>query len=284
MNDKTDYRATLNLPDTPVPDARRPAQARARLGRRSGTSKASTSRLREARHGAPKFVLHDGPPYANGELHMGHAVNKILKDMVVKCAPARRLRRALRAGLGLPRPADREPDREDLRPQPAARRGAGQEPRLRDRADRAADGRLQAPGRARRLGPSLPHDGLRQRGRRDPRAQARDRARLRLSRPEAGVLVLRLRLVAGRVRDRVRRQEVAGRGRRLPRAPSPTKLAAAFGLPALGQGGLRGDLDHDAVDDPGQPGAEPQPRARVRAGRHRARPAAAGRGAGRASA
>jgi isoleucyl-tRNA synthetase len=42
-------------------------------------------KLRVARHGAPLFVLHDGPPYANGQIHMGHAVNKTLKDMVVKC-------------------------------------------------------------------------------------------------------------------------------------------------------------------------------------------------------
>ena len=41
-------------------------------------------RLRAARCGHPKFVLHDGPPYANGQLHMGHAVNKILKDMINK--------------------------------------------------------------------------------------------------------------------------------------------------------------------------------------------------------
>ena len=41
-------------------------------------------RLRDARHGAPLFVLHDGPPYANGQIHMGHAVNKVLKDMIVK--------------------------------------------------------------------------------------------------------------------------------------------------------------------------------------------------------
>jgi isoleucyl-tRNA synthetase len=40
--------------------------------------------LRAARQGAPKFILHDGPPYANGQLHIGHAVNKILKDMIVK--------------------------------------------------------------------------------------------------------------------------------------------------------------------------------------------------------
>ena len=173
-------------------------------------------KLRDARHGAPKFVLHDGPPYANGAAAHRPRRQQDPEGHGRQGAPARRLRRALRAGLGLPRPADREPDREDLRPQPAARRGAGQEPRLRHRADRAADGRLQAPGRARRLGPPLPHDGLRQRGRRDPRAQARDRARLRLPRPEAGVLVLRLRLVAGRVRDRVRRQDLADGRRRLP--------------------------------------------------------------------
>ena len=40
--------------------------------------------MRRAGAGKPKFVLHDGPPYANGELHIGHAVNKILKDFIVK--------------------------------------------------------------------------------------------------------------------------------------------------------------------------------------------------------
>src|ERR687889_2007370 len=41
-------------------------------------------KIRAKRRGAPKFVLHDGPPYANGQIHLGHAVNKILKDMIVK--------------------------------------------------------------------------------------------------------------------------------------------------------------------------------------------------------
>ncbi|WP_295555355.1 class I tRNA ligase family protein, partial [uncultured Hyphomicrobium sp.] len=40
--------------------------------------------LRRASQGRPKFVLHDGPPYANGNIHIGHALNKILKDLVVK--------------------------------------------------------------------------------------------------------------------------------------------------------------------------------------------------------
>ncbi|MGQ0658790.1 MAG: isoleucine--tRNA ligase [Chromatiales bacterium] len=41
-------------------------------------------RLREQRRGRPKYVLHDGPPYANGDIHLGHAVNKVLKDIIVK--------------------------------------------------------------------------------------------------------------------------------------------------------------------------------------------------------
>ncbi len=79
----TDYRATLNLPDTPFPmrgdlPKREPAWVQA--WNEGGTYQ----RLRDARHGAPLFVLHDGPPYANGQLHIGHAFNKILKDMIVK--------------------------------------------------------------------------------------------------------------------------------------------------------------------------------------------------------
>jgi hypothetical protein len=73
------------------------------------------ARIREASPGAPKFVLHDGPPYANGDIHIGHAVNKILKDIIVKSKTLVRVRRALRARLGLPRPADRAPGREEAR-------------------------------------------------------------------------------------------------------------------------------------------------------------------------
>ncbi|MEO5734405.1 MAG: isoleucine--tRNA ligase [Rubrivivax sp.] len=87
MNTPTDYRQTLNLPDTPFP-------MRGDLPKREPDWIANWNdtedggglyqRLRVARRGAPLFVLHDGPPYANGKLHIGHALNKILKDMVVK--------------------------------------------------------------------------------------------------------------------------------------------------------------------------------------------------------
>jgi isoleucyl-tRNA synthetase len=83
--DKTpsDYRATLNLPDTPFPmrgDLPRREPGWVQQWEKEGLYK----RLRDARVGKPLFVLHDGPPYANGQIHMGHAVNKVLKDMIVK--------------------------------------------------------------------------------------------------------------------------------------------------------------------------------------------------------
>ena len=78
-----DYRATLNLPDTPFPmrgdlPKREPAWVQ------EWSQEGLYKKLREARAGQPLFVLHDGPPYANGKLHIGHALNKVLKDMIVK--------------------------------------------------------------------------------------------------------------------------------------------------------------------------------------------------------
>ena len=79
----TDYRATLNLPDTPFP-MRGDMSKREPGWVKEWEDQGLYQRLRDARHGAPKFILHDGPPYANGQIHMGHAVNKILKDMITK--------------------------------------------------------------------------------------------------------------------------------------------------------------------------------------------------------
>jgi isoleucyl-tRNA synthetase len=79
----TDYRSTLNLPDTPFP-MRGDLPKREPGWVKEWSDQGIYQRLREARHGKPRFVLHDGPPYANGTLHVGHAANKILKDMIVK--------------------------------------------------------------------------------------------------------------------------------------------------------------------------------------------------------
>ncbi len=83
MTDKTDYRSTLNLPDTPFP-MRGDLPKREPGWVKEWDEQGLYKKLRAARCGAPRFVLHDGPPYANGQIHMGHAVNKILKDMIVK--------------------------------------------------------------------------------------------------------------------------------------------------------------------------------------------------------
>ena len=79
----TDYRATLNLPDTPFP-MRGDLPKREPGWVKQWDEEGLYRQLREARVGAPLFILHDGPPYANGQIHMGHAVNKVLKDMIVK--------------------------------------------------------------------------------------------------------------------------------------------------------------------------------------------------------
>ena len=79
----TDYRATLNLPDTPFP-MRGDLPKREPAWTKNWTEQGLYKQLRVARHGQPLFVLHDGPPYANGKLHIGHALNKVLKDMIVK--------------------------------------------------------------------------------------------------------------------------------------------------------------------------------------------------------
>ncbi len=78
-----DYRKTLNMPDTPFP-------MRGDLAKREPGWVAQWQeqklyqKIRDAAKGRPRFVLHDGPPYANGDIHIGHAVNKILKDIIVR--------------------------------------------------------------------------------------------------------------------------------------------------------------------------------------------------------
>ena len=78
-----DYKETLNLPETDFP-------MKANLVKREPEILAQWEKdnvyasIREKLKGKPKFVFHDGPPYANGHIHMGHALNKILKDFIVR--------------------------------------------------------------------------------------------------------------------------------------------------------------------------------------------------------
>ena len=83
MSEKPDYRDTVFLPKTGFPmKAGLAAKEPVLLAR--WAEMGLYKRLREARAGRERFILHDGPPYANGDIHMGHAMNKILKDMVVR--------------------------------------------------------------------------------------------------------------------------------------------------------------------------------------------------------
>ena len=78
-----DWKETLNLPRTDFPmKANLPTTEPAMIARWEALD--LHARLRQAQAGRPKFVLHDGPPYANGRIHIGHALNKILKDIIVR--------------------------------------------------------------------------------------------------------------------------------------------------------------------------------------------------------
>jgi isoleucyl-tRNA synthetase len=79
----TDYKHTLNLPQTNFPMKADLAQREPKQLQR-WAAQDLYARIRAISKGRPAFVLHDGPPYANGVIHLGHAVNKVLKDIVVK--------------------------------------------------------------------------------------------------------------------------------------------------------------------------------------------------------
>ncbi|VWX53608.1 isoleucine--tRNA ligase [Novosphingobium sp. 9U] len=83
MTQERDYRSTVFLPKTDFPmKAGLPQKEPAILAR--WHEQDLYAKTRQARAGAEKFILHDGPPYANGDMHIGHALNHILKDMVVR--------------------------------------------------------------------------------------------------------------------------------------------------------------------------------------------------------
>jgi isoleucyl-tRNA synthetase len=79
----SDYKTTLNLPSTDFP-MRASLPTREPETLKKWQEQDVYQAIRDARKGAPQFILHDGPPYANGHLHCGHALNKILKDMILK--------------------------------------------------------------------------------------------------------------------------------------------------------------------------------------------------------
>ena len=79
----SDWKKTLNLPRTCFPmRANLQTTEPATIAR--WNEMGLYARIRAQRAGAPQFILHDGPPYANGPIHIGHVLNKVLKDIIVK--------------------------------------------------------------------------------------------------------------------------------------------------------------------------------------------------------
>ena len=185
----TDYRTTLNLPDTPFP-MRGDLPKREPGWIKDWEDQGIYKKLRAARCNAPKFILHDGPPYANNAIHIGHAVNKILKDMIVKARQLAGFDAQYVPGWdchGLPienaieKKFGRGLSRDDMQ---AKSRAWATEQIAQQMSDFKRLGVLGD------WGSPLRHHGLRQRGGRDSRPQKGHGARLRLPRPQAGVLVL----------------------------------------------------------------------------------------------
>jgi tRNA synthetases class I (I, L, M and V) len=263
---KTDYRATLNLPDTPFP-MRGDLPKREPGWVKQWNDEGLYKQLRDARCNAPKFILHDGPPYANGQIHMGHAVNKVLKDMIVK---ARQL-----AGFD----AQYVPgwDCHGLPIENAIEKQFG---RGLSRDDMQAKSRAYATEQIalqmadfKRLGVlgdwNKPYRTM------DPANEAGEiRAFKRVI--ERGFVYRGLKPVywcfdCGSSLAEFEIEYADKKSQTLDVAflcAEPDRLAAAFGLGEL--------MDHHRLDDSGQPGAEPEPGAGVRAGAHRTRPVAAG--------
>lgn len=86
-NETIDYKNTLNLPETGFPMRGDLAKREPKM-LENWYKQALYQKIRQATKGKKSFILHDGPPYANGTLHIGHAVNKILKDVIIKSKTA----------------------------------------------------------------------------------------------------------------------------------------------------------------------------------------------------
>jgi len=198
-----------------IPDARRPGETGSRLGARMAAEEGlrgdsrrqpRAAALRPARRPTVRQRRHPYRPRRQQD-PQGHRRQE---------QAARRLRRAVRAGMGLPRHADRGADRKNVRQKHTGRGNAAAGTRLRDRADRAPESAVPAARRARRLGSSLYDHGVWQRSRRNSHARRDSRQGLHLSRSQAGQLVLRLPVGAGRSRSRIRGSHRRRRGRSRP--------------------------------------------------------------------
>ena len=248
-----EWKDTINLPRTDFPmKANLPTSEPETLARWAAMN--LYGKIRAARAGAPKFVLHDGPPYANGNIHMGTALNKILKELVVKARSMAGFDAPYVVGYdchGLPieLQVDRElgPKKRDMSVAEFCRA-------CRSYAERFV-GAMSA--QFQRLGilgtwdePYLTMDFRYEAA--IARAFGRFVEQDRLQRQEAGPLVHPLPYGACGSRSRVRGSHVAVDLRRVPARPVERRRARGARTGARQSPGVRSHLDDDAVDDSGE--------------------------------
>ena len=106
-----DLKSTINLPKTAFPMKANLPQNEPKMLARWEQEKLY-DRIRATRKGSPVYVLHDGPPYTSGPIHLGTAMNKCLKDFIVKSKTMSGFDAPLRPRLGLPWAADRNQSRQ----------------------------------------------------------------------------------------------------------------------------------------------------------------------------
>ena len=210
-----DLKQTVNLPNTAFPMKANLPLSRAQDCSPAGRRRTSTARFAPRAPAVPLYILHDGPPYANGRIHLGTAFNKILKDFIVKSKTMAGFDSPYVPGWdchGLPieiKVDQRTRLARRPRCQPAEIRRA-----CRKYAEKYVDLQregFQAPGRLRPLGRSLPHDERAVSVRDRRRVRRFPRPRLRLQGPQAGALVHARPHRAGRSRSRVREPHAARR-------------------------------------------------------------------------
>ena len=234
-------KSTLNLPQTPFPmKANLPENEPKRLA--AWQQQHLYAQIRAARAGAAKYILHDGPPYANGAIHLGHALNKCIKDFVVKTKTMAGFDAPYVPGWdchGLPIEikVDEQLGRKKLEMDPLAVRRACREYAAKIRRPPALP--VRAHRRLRPLGQPLPHHVPRLRGPHRRNLLRLLREGLRLQRPPARLLVHPRQDRPRRSRSRVRAAHQPQRLRPLqthqrPRGHRPTPRRHATSTPSSG--------------------------------------------------
>ncbi len=205
---KRDYRSTVFLPKTDFPMKAGLPQKEPVIAAR-WKAEDLYGQVRKARAGREKFIFHDGPPYANGDIHIGPRAQQDAEGHGRPHPDPAGQGRALRARLGLPRPADRMEDRGAV-PQEEAQQGRGpaegvprRVPRLCAALGERAARAVPAARHHRRLGQSVSDDGFPGGGDDRLRIVQVRRERPALSRRQAGDVVAGREDRAGRGRDRI---------------------------------------------------------------------------------